>query len=48
MIKRIAKVVLFIPVLFLDVISIIFSILNWVFTGKEIPDYSILYDFLDW
>lgn len=48
MIKRLAKILLFIPILFLDGLNIVFGIIKWLFTGKEVDDYSILHDFLDW
>lgn len=48
MIKRLAIILLFIPVLFLECVFILYEIIKWLFTGEEISDYSLLMDLLDW
>lgn len=48
MIKRLAKVLFFIPVLFFDGGFILFQIVYWLFTGKKILDSFFIDDFLDW
>jgi hypothetical protein len=48
MIKRLVKVLFFIPVLFFDCGFIIFQIFNWLFTGEGFSNSFFIDSLLDW
>ena len=48
LLKRIIKVLLFIPVIIIEFLIMIFILIKWVYDGNFLYDFGILDDFLDW